>query len=325
MRVLAVVPGPEHHGAVRHAEQVADLVRRQGVGLTLVRTLSPVCTVTAADKVVTWVPFTDALFGADVASAAEAFLAWASGLKGPLVVTLHDVPGSDPDPARDARRVTTYRRVAARADALAVCSAHEADRVVALLDRDATTVPLPVEPLVAAGPRPGWAARPSVGVLGFVYPGKGHDRAIDAARGTGATVVALGAPSPGSDLPKLREQARRAGVALIVTGPLSEADLHAAALSVTVPVAAYATRGASASLHTWLACGRRPVATPGPYVDELDRRWPGTVGVSTDLRASVCALLQDPSGTWLTQAPPRPDVGRAYAELFGSVARDASR
>lgn len=314
MRVLAVVPGPEHHGAVRHAEQVVGLLREHGVEVQLTRTLRP-------GDAITWVPFTDALFGPDIAAAADAFTRWSDTVTGPLVVTLHDVPGNDPDPARDARRVGGYRQVTRRADAIAVCSAHEAERVRTVLGRSVTTVPLPVEPLLPAGLPPGWADRRTLGVLGFVYPGKGHDVALTAARGTGATVVALGAPSPGSDLAGLRAQAGRVGVELLVTGPLSEPDLHAAALAVTVPFAAYATLGASASLHTWLACGRRPVVTPGPYADELTARWPGTVTITDDPTSAVRHALDDPRLTWLDTPAPCPDVGAAYAQLFATVGR----
>lgn len=318
MQVLAVAPGPDHHGAVRHTVQVAALLRDRGVDVSLTRSLAA-----GEGEALTWTPFTDALFGRDIASAAHAFRTWAGSRHGPLVVTLHDVPGSDPDPARDHRRIAGYQAVVDRADAVAVCSADEAARVRAVLGRAATVVPLPVEPLSPAGPRPGWASRPSVGVLGFVYPGKGHDLAVEAARRTGADVVAIGGAGPGSQalLAQLREQAGRGGVELVVTGPLTERDLHAAALAVDVPLAAYATRSASASLHTWLACGRRPVAIPGPYADELSSRWTGVIDVRSDLHEAVTEALADPGRTWLTAPAPRPDVGAAYARLFASVVR----
>ena len=47
----------------------------------------------------------------------------------PLVVTLHDVPGADPDPARDARRAAGYARVVAACDAVVVSAEHEAAKV----------------------------------------------------------------------------------------------------------------------------------------------------------------------------------------------------
>ena len=308
MRVLAVVPGPADHGVVVHGTAVAELV-----GARLARTLEPP---TGAWDV-THVQFTDSLFGTEIAASAAAFGEWARRGTGPLVVTLHDVPGADPDSARDARRAEGYRRVAAYADAVVVCSEVEADR----LDPRPTVVPLPAAPLAAPGSAPDWAGRTTLGVLGFLYPGKGHDRAIDAAAGTGATVVALGSASPGHTplVARLQERARDRGVELLVTGPLSEADLHAAARAVTVPVAAYTTTGASASLLTWVAAGRRPVTTGGPYARELDRRWPGSLLLTDDLAAGVRCALAEPSSTWGASAPATSDVADLLRGVYASV------
>ena len=129
LKVLAVVPGPDDHGVVVHGTAVAELV-----GARLTRTLDP----PTGTWDVTHVQFTDSLFGTGIAASADAFVRWASRGTGPLVVTLHDVPGADPDSARDARRAEGYRRVAAYADAVVVCSEVEADR----LDPRPTVVPL---------------------------------------------------------------------------------------------------------------------------------------------------------------------------------------
>ncbi len=310
MKVAIVAPGPDRHGVVLHARAVANLV-----GADLVRVLTPL----AEDVGLTHVAFTDALFGLDIASATSAFELWASTAPRPLVVTLHDVPGVDPDRDRDARRAAGYRRVCAAADAVVVCSQIEADR----LAPRPLVIPLPVEALAAPGPAPWWADRPSVGVLGFVYPGKGHDRAIDAAAGTGARVVAIGAASPGHDglLDALTDRARTAGVELVVTGSLDEADLHAAARAVTVPVAAYATTGSSGSLLTWLAAGRRPVTTPSPYAAELTRHHPGALLLTDDLAASVTQALADPDSTRsaVTVSTTGSDVGEAHLALYRSL------
>ncbi|MCW2613040.1 MAG: hypothetical protein JWN08_34, partial [Frankiales bacterium] len=161
MRVLSVVPGPREHGVVLHGLTVARLL-----GTDVTRTLEPV----EGAYDLTHVQFTDSLFGPDIASAAGAFERWAETAPRPLVVTLHDVPGADADAARDARRAAGYQRVVDAADAVVVCSDHEASR----LHPRPAVVPLPVEPLAAAGDCPWWADRPTVGVLGFVYPGKGH-------------------------------------------------------------------------------------------------------------------------------------------------------
>ncbi len=310
MRVLAVVPGPSTHGVVLHALSVARVV-----GADVQRGLS------RPDPAydVVHVPFTDALFGPDIGSAAAAFEQWAARVDAPVVVTLHDVPGLDADPARDARRRAGYERVSAAADAVVVCSTHEADR----LDPRPVVVPLPVEPLAAPGPAPAWAGRTTLGVLGFVYPGKGHDRVLAAAAGTGAVVVALGAASPGHDdlLDRLQAQADDLGVELLVTGALTEPDLHAAVRAVTVPVAAYATSGASASLATWIVTGRRPVTTPSPYAAELAAGAPDALLLTHDLHDAVRAALADPGRTWADTHVAGPDVAVAYLAVYRSVLR----
>ena len=307
MRVLAVAPGPDRHGVVQHALTVARLLLRAEVETTVSRTLAR--PTDAFD--VTHAHFTDALYGRDIDAAAECFVNWAADVPRPLVVTLHDVPGLDPDRARDTRRVAGYQRVAGASDAVVVSAEHE----LAGAWLNATVVPLPVEPLAPAGPPPPWAGRRTVGVLGFVYPGKGHDVVLRAVA-PGTVVVALGGVSPGHDgyLHALCAEADRLGLELLVTGPLSESALHAAALAVTVPVAAYRTLGASASLATWLACGRRPVTTHSAYADGIERRWPGSLSLTDDLRGA----LADPPGTWLEGPPPRPDIAAAHLEVFRS-------
>lgn len=306
MRVRTVAPGSPSHGVVRHAAAVAGLLGCPDGPPDLVHA-----------------HFTDALWGPDIARAAAAFVAWAAALTAPLVVTLHDVPGIDPDPARDARRTAGYRAVAEAARAVVVASDREARDVARWSGVRAAVVPLPVEPLASPGPPPAWAARPTVGVLGFLYPGKGHAEAVDAAAGTGALVVALGAPSPGhlGLVEELATRARRRGVDLLVTGHLSDADLHAAARAVTVPVAASSTLGASGSLATWLAAGRRPLATPTAHARDVLARWPGSLQLVPPgaLEPAVAAALAAPGRTWLAGPPPRPDVAAAHRAVFAAV------
>lgn len=321
-----MVPGPEHHGAVRHGRAVAALVAARGVSVAVARsTGAPV-----GRHDLTHVQFTDALFGPDVASAAEAFVAWSTAAPRPVVVTLHDVPDSDDDSERACRRRQAYRRVVGASDAVVVSTEHEAVSAARLGGPSPVVVPLPVERMFPPGTPPGWAGRRTVGVLGFVYPGKGHAEALDAvARHAGeVAVVAIGAVSPGHDplLVALREQAADVGVDLLVTGPLSDADLHAAALAVTVPLAAYRTTGASASLATWLACGRRPLALPTPQVRELALRWPGALtvlpGVPPEpdvVGGAVADALADPRRTWLDGPPPSPDVAAAHLAVYDRV------
>ncbi len=313
MRVLMHAPGPSRHGVVRHARLVARLAEPHGV--------------TSADRAVdlTHVQFTDALFGPDVAAAAGAFEVWAAAAPRPLVVTLHDVPGADPDPARDTRRARGYARVAAVADAVVVSSAHEAADLVRTTGHAAEVIPLPVETLPPGGTRPAWAGRPTLAILGFVYPGKGHAEAIDAAARSGVRllVVALGAVADGHAALHLdlRDRAADRGVDLLVTGSLSDADLAAAASAATVPVAPARRVSASGSLATWIGCGRRPVAARGPYTAELAARHPDGLRLyDTDgeLDAAVAAALADPSETTAEPAD-GPDTGAAHAALYRRV------
>ena len=325
MRVRVHAPGPPRRGVVRHAEAVARLVAAHGV----------VAVTGAAD--LAHAQFTDALYGPDVARAAAGFEAWAATAPRPLVVTLHDVPGADPDPARDDRRGHGYARVAAAADAVVVSSAHEAANLERSTGHRAEVIALPVERLPPGGARPDWADRPTLAVLGFVYPGKGHAEAVTAAARLPVPplVVALGAVADGHGalLAELRALAAGAGVELRVTGSLSDADLAAAAGAATVPLAPARRVSASGSLGTWLGCGRRPVTARGPYTAELAAARPGALwlydaDLDTDdaegesgLDAAVAAALADPAATRVPAVRgPAPDVGALHAALYRRVA-----
>ncbi|GAA2546897.1 hypothetical protein GCM10010210_17820 [Pseudonocardia hydrocarbonoxydans] len=305
--MLPVAPGPAGHGVVRHAALVAARVAEHGVGAGVPPDLAHA-------------QFTDALWGPDIASAAAAFTAWAATAPRPLVVTLHDVPGADPDPARDARRTAGYAAVVAACDAVVVSAAHEAAKVAAFSGRAATVVDLPVPRPVDGGAEPGWADRPTLGVLGFLYPGKGHADVLDAAarHPSRPRVVAAGGPSPGHEalVAELGARAAAAGVELVVTGELGDADLAAAARAVTVPVVPGRTVSASGTLATWWACGRRPLAARGAYVREQAARRPGSLHAYDTL--DVTAALADPARTRLG-APPRCTAGAAHAALYRRV------
>lgn len=311
-----MAPGPAGHGVVRHAQALSSLQAAAGARTTVLRELGPVG---PADVV--HLQFSDSLLPGGIAQAGEAVRTWSAGLEAPLVVTLHDVPGQDPDPARDRRRLAGYRLVGSLADAVVVSARHELPGA----GPGTVLVPLPVEPLAPPGPVPRWADRPTVGVLGFVYPGKGHAQVLEAvAKGrSGARVVALGQASPGHAdlLGQLRTRAQDLAVDLVVTGSLSESDLHAAALAVTVPVAAYRTLGASGSMATWHACGRRPVVTDSALVREQLDRASDSLLLTDDLGTAVLQGLRDPAATWLAGPADRPDVVGRHAEIYRSVLR----
>lgn len=325
MKVSVVVPGPDGHGVVRHARDVACLLQAasSSVQVEIVRDLRPF---TGGD--ITHTHFTDALFGCDIVSAAAHFVEWSQQAPRPLVVTLHDVPGggADPDHVRDRRRLAGYAQVARAADAVIVSGQHE---VVG--GRSGGTEPW-VIPLPVPAPGSTGSVRPetddpaTVAVLGFVYPGKGHDLAVEAVAGLDPQprVIALGAASPGHEglVEALHAQAHRQGVELQVTGPLTQEELFAAMRTATVPLAAYSTLGSSGSLATWLAAGRRPLTTTTPHTRELLAAGANCLRLlspqagAADLARAVAQALAEPESTWLDRPVARPDTAGAHLEVF---------
>jgi glycosyltransferase involved in cell wall biosynthesis len=316
VRLLIDSRGPADHGVVRHAATLASRLRAGGHVV-----------VASGRADVSHAQFTDSLWGAGVAAAAAAYVAWAATAARPLVVTLHDVPGADPDPDRDARRAAGYARVAAASEALVVSSDHEAAKVRRFSPgRRVEVVELPLSDLPAPSGPPWWGDRPTLGVLGFVYPGKGHDQVITAAsrQQPRPTVVALGAVSPGHEDLRvaLREMAGALGVDLVVTGRLSGPELSAGLAAVTVPVAAGAMVSASASLLTWLAGARRPVTAAGAYANEVDGRHPGLLELYHDPAERdrlVARALESPELTRLGHRPAWPDTGAGHTEVYRRV------
>ncbi len=257
--------------------------------------------------------------------------------RGPVSLTLHDLPQpSDGTPA--ARRRDCYAGLVAAAVGVVVSSDHEAALLRAVTGADAGTrvrvVPLAVptagpdraprptvgptvEPTV--GPGGSWRPGREVAVLGWVYPGKGHDEVLSALAGLPADVGlrVLGGASPGHDglLEDLSARAGTLGRTLVVDGWVDDADLPGRLRAVDVPVFAPRHVSASASLTAWLAAGRRPVAARSPYTEEVDRRAPGTLALVADepgaLADGIRRALDDPASTWLDDDLP---VGLAPAE-----------
>ncbi|MEV1291655.1 hypothetical protein [Pseudonocardia sp. NPDC049635] len=315
-RVVArwLAPGSPGHGVVRHAGAIAGAVTARGIHV-----------VAAGAADLTHAQFTDALWGADVASAARAFGAAVRTVPRPLVVTLHDLPGADPDPARDARRSAGYRQVVAVADVVVVSAAHEADKAVALGASRVVTLPLPLPIAVPPGPPPAWSSTSTLGVLGFVHPGKGHVEVIDAAAAQPdrPAVVAAGAVADGHDdlARSLARHARRSGVDWILTGALDPAELAAAAAAITVAVAPSRTVSASGSLLAWPAHGRVPLSAANPHAREVAAAAPGSVRLYDGFRERdelVAEALARPEGTH-GPVPPWPDPGAGHAALYRRV------
>ncbi|RZT87269.1 hypothetical protein EV383_4179 [Pseudonocardia sediminis] len=316
MRVSVHPDAPAGHGVVRHADLVARLAAAHGV-----RRVPG----TPDDPDVRHAHFSDSLHAGTAGDAAESFRAWAGTSPSPLVVTLHDVPGADPDPARDARRIEAYRVVTGHADAVVVAAEHEAAKVLAWSGRRAHVVELPLPDLPEPGVVPG-GGPPTLGVLGFVYPGKGHAEAVEAAgrRADPPRVLALGAVSPGHDevWSSLVERARELHVDLAATGHLTDAGLADAAAAVTVPLAPNSGVSASGSLLAWVACRRRPLAADGVYAREIDARHPGLLRLHSgdaELDAAITDALATPGTTRTGALPPWPDAGAAHARIYADV------
>lgn len=293
-----LVLGSPGHGVTRYAGQVASWVGAP------VRTA--VADVRPGERV--HLHLSDRVVADDLDAAAEAVERLAARTR--LTVTLHDVPQpTDGDAFR--RRAACYHRIVAAVDGWVTSSVHERRAVERWCAPPSPggVVPLPVIPAVGAtSPRPRPGRRPTLGVFGFVYPGKGHVEALDAAarlRGAGRDVgvVFLGAPARGheDDLRALGRRAGRLGVPLRVTGAVPEEDVAGALRSVTVPVVGHRNVSASGSLNSWLAAGRRPLVREGAYAREMAQLRPGTVDLyrDEDLAEAVAAALDAPAGRWL--------------------------
>ena len=304
---------------------------------------------TEAPAGVLHVSFTDALFGPDPQAAVDAVLR----LRGSHLLSVgpHDVPQPQEGHERFARRSRAYARLLGQADLVIAHSEHEAGQLRELGGAQPggrgaiRVVPLPLEDPAAApgaaaspaassaGPAP--ESRPSeagpgspcVGVLGFVYPGKGLEDVIDQVP-PGTRVRAIGGVAAGHDdeAAGLGERAARRGVAFEITGYVPEAELAAELAAADVPVCPHRHVSASGSLNTWIAHGRIPLVADGPYMREVDERWPGRV-VRRDreeLGEALRELLADPGRTRAVQAAPSwgwPQVAAAYETAWAEAAR----
>ena len=307
--VTSVIVGPDQHGVVRHAVSVA--------GATSVR-IARHCDVAAcradppASSAVYHWHFTDRLFGVTVEDAAAAFVDLTAKVSGRHVVTMHDVPAPGAS-ERDRRRAAAYHRVACCCRAVVVASEHERQRLAAIgIDRDVDVVPLPVvAPAVAAAGAP-VVNRPdrTLGILGFIYPGKGHADVLAASVGLpdDVSIVAIGRPSDGHDdlVADLRRAARVAGRRLLITGFLEDADLSRILDDIDVPIVPAGDVSASASVAAWIAAWRRPLVVDNAYHRELAAIAPGltTRYRPNRLPSAILAALADPASTRRTAAVP---------------------
>lgn len=242
-----------------------------------------------------------------------------------LAITLHDVPQVCDGPELVRRRARTYGALVSASVGVAVCSAHERSllrEVVGIAEDSVAVVPLPIDP-TPGGPPPRTtnpAGPPTVAVLGYLYPGKGHRELLDDLAGTDPPVgvLAIGRPSERhQDLPaELSAVAARHGISFRTTGFVPDDQLLAQLRAPVIPVAPQTKISASASINTWIGAGRRPLVQAGRYAEELAGRLPGAVRIYRPgrLRAEVDRARADPTLTWL---PDRLRVGPTTPDVAG--------
>ena len=273
--------------------------------------------------------FTDRLFGETIEAAVNGLLDAMAVLPARHIVSLHDVPSPNRT-RRSARRVEGYRRLVGAADVAVVASDHERTR----LRRGGTTrhvdvIPLPIVESEPIQQRVDRVRR--VGVLGFIYPGKGHADVIAAAPALPDDVrlCFLGRAADGHAalLTTLRRAAAREHRRLHISGYLPDDVLRVALQTIDVPVVPARTTSASASVATWIGAGRRPlVARNGYSVEIADRdRHLVTLYEPGQLADAACAALREPSTTFRTcPVPPTltlPAVAHAHELLYHGIAR----
>ena len=204
------------------------------------------------------VTFTDHLFG----DTAERLLA---RIDGPLSVSLHDIPQPEEGAERYARRARVYRELVEKADVAVVNSNHEAS----FFDAKTTVIRLPI-PVIDSpfDPEPG-----TVGVLGFLYPGKGHEDLIAAL--PDRRLRFLGAVSHGHETWAENLDAE-------ITGWLTDAQLAHEMGRIAHPVCPHRHFSASGSLMAWLGAGRTVLVRDSDYAREIDAWLPGRVTLVGD-------------------------------------------
>ncbi|AKK01991.1 glycosyltransferase [Corynebacterium epidermidicanis] len=307
-KLVHVIVGPEQHGVVEYALRLHEQV---GGPLVRAETVAELPAELPAGPI--HLTFTDHLFGSSPDSAVTAVLNLASGRA--LSISCHDIPQPEEGSERFARRAKAYRRLAASAQLLVVNSHHEA-AFFAPTEVEVVHLPLTAAPASTVEPDP-----TTVGILGYIYPGKGHEDVLRALTGTDMSLLALGKFATGHEyLDKtLRDLADELGVSYSTTGFIPDIDLHARMQGVGVPVCAHRHFSASGSLMQWLSVGRKVLVSDSSYSRELAELWPNFITtVPADSWTETLRSLPDDFATPLT--PPTnwtwAEVSNRFRELW---------
>lgn len=333
--------GPSEHGIVRLARQVAKAAVDLGFTGPVMSTADPRELLDVAGRLpahlsIAHLHLNDWLFadaGVDVVEIVDQVRSHlqANGIR--LAVTLHDLPQVGDGDSLFARRAETYRRIVSSADTIAVCSEYEKQLLEAVLGSRPTVqahvIPLPVDvvPWSSSVGAPADGKPITVGIFGFLYPGKGHREVIDALAGRAGpagrggldrpvVVVAAGRASDRHTglVAELTADAAQASVGFYCTGFVADEDLPALLGGLDVPVAPQTKISASASINSWIAAGRRPLVPRSPYVTELQARLPGAVWIYEPGQLAAC-IEQAVIEPELTRLPSDFAVGPGAAEV----------
>jgi hypothetical protein len=322
--VTHLVVGPQRHGVVQFGCELHAAMRANGASSALWRAErhDELDWTTAPSAL--HLQFTDRLFGSSPEESAEMVTTIAARADCRITVTLHDLPQPS-DGHNFARRVQAYAAVCAGVHGVVVSSEHERELLGDYAPARVAVVPLPVP--AGYHSKPVAAENLSVGIFGYLYPGKGHRETLTAIAHLAADVelVAIGQASDGhADLvAELEAQARDLGVRFRVTGYVSD-GLSEVLRNISVPVAPHRHVSASGSLNSWLGAGRRPLAPVNRYSEEMVRRNPDALELYPDtevgLRTAVKRALDDPGLTWLPETvvctPTVEDAAAQYARLL---------
>lgn len=266
--------------------------------------------------------FTDHLFGSSPDKAVDNLLGRIGQRR--LSVSFHDIPQPEEGDERFARRAPAYLRLAsacAESNGVAATNSDHEAEFFRSRGVDVSVVHLPIPRVRSVfDPEPG-----TVGVLGFLYPGKGHEDLIDDLAGTGYRLRFLGSVSSGHEnwADGLLRRAAAAGLDAEITGWLTDDELAAEMGRISAPVCAHKHFSASGSLMTWLGAGRHVLVTDSDYTREIGAWLPGRITLVDPTAPGGWASAVDaftesgpadpPTWTW-------DDVAAQWLNLWGTRA-----